>query len=516
VAPRLDRLSPLDLVSLWTDGTDWVQDVGLLAVLDGPRAEGGRGGIEDVRAVVATRLDRVPRLRQVLRTPRRGLGRPLWVDAPAFDLDDHVRVAPDAVSDEAGLLAAVEALRERPLDRSRPLWELWLLPGLPDGRVGLYLRAHHALVDAAAGVAIVGALLDPAQAPSSTRPPTREGGSAAGASNGPGRPAPESAAGMPSGGRTAEPRVPASASAAGMRTAPPWIPAPEPTAGQLLADQLLGCGEAVGRAVAAVRRWSRRPRRRVVGGGPDPRRPQSMSAAVLAMIRHPAPRTSLIRRVGPGRTVALVRDRLDRVKAIAHAHDATVNDVLLAAITGGLRGLSLARGEPVDGVVLRALVPVSMHHEPGLPRGNVLGQITAPLPVGVADPAVVLRHIAAATAEQKARVGPRRMPVLRSRALQRVFLAFMAHQRMTTLTVADVPGPRVRLSLGGMPVLEMFPLVPLIGNMALGVGALSYAGTFAIAAVADRAVCPDVDVFAEALRRTLDALAVQERADQTG
>ena len=276
----------------------------------------------------------------------------------------------------------------------------------------------------------------------------------------------------------------------GGATTPPWTAAPEPTNAQLFADNLRRFRDAVGRGLPRRSRHGR----------------QSMSAAVLAMIRHPAPRTSLIRRVGPGRTVALVRDRLDRVRAIAHAHGATVNDVLLAAITGGLRGLLLARGEPVDGVVLRALVPVSMHHEPGLPRGNVLGQITAPLPVGVADPAVVLRQIAAATAEQKARVGPRRMPVLRSRALQRVFLAFMAHQRMTTLTVADIPGPRVRLSLGGMPVLEMFPLVPLIGNMALGVGALSYAGTFAIAAVADRAACPDVDVFAEALRRALDAL----------
>jgi hypothetical protein len=123
----------------------------------------------------------------------------------------------------------------------------------------------------------------------------------------------------------------------------------------------------------------------------------------------------------------------------------------------------------------------------------------------------VLRVIAAATAAEKARVGPRRMPVVRSRTLQRVFLGFMARQRMTTLTVADLPGPRERLAAAGAPVVEMFPLVPLIGNMPLGVGALSYAGTFAVGVVADPAACPDVDVFADALRAGLDTLAASAR-----
>ncbi len=428
-----DRLNPLDLDSLWTDDTDWVQDVAALALLERPV------DVDDVRAAVAAQLDRVPRLRRVLRVPRRGLGRPLWVDAPRFRIADHVRMGPSA-SDEAGLLAAVESLRRRPFNRSRPLWEMWLIPGLPDGRMGLYMRMHHALVDGVAGVATLAALLTPAGAA-----PTR-----------------------------------------------PWTAAPEPTNAQLLADNLRRVPDAIRRG---LRRRPHRGHR------------QSMAAAVLDMARHPAPQTSLNRRVGPDRTVALVRHRLDAVRAVAHRHGATVNDVLLAAITGGLRALLLARGERVDGVVLRALVPVSLHREPGLPEGNVLGQIAVPLPVGQTAPVDVLRQIAAATATQKARVGPRHMPVLRSRALQRFFLGFMASQRMTTLTVADLPGPRERLDVVGAPVVEVFPLVPLIGNMTIGVGALSYAGSFAVAAVADPTACPDLHVFADALRATLDALA---------
>jgi len=426
-----DRLNPLDLTSLWTDDTDWVQDVAALAVLDGPV------GVEDVREAVAARLDRAPRLRQVLRVPRRGLGRPLWVDAPDFRIADHVRVAPSA-ADEAGLLAVVESLRSRPFDLARPLWQMWLVPGPPDGRTGLYTRVHHALVDGTAGVAMLAALLPPGGGP--TRP---------------------------------------------------WTAAPAPTNAQLFADNLRRCRDAVGRALR------RRPHRG---------RHQSMTAAVLEMARHPAARTSLNRRVGPDRAVALVRCRLDRIREAAHRNGATVNDLLLAAITGGLRALLLARGERVEGLVLRALVPVSMHHEPGVPAGNVLGQIPAPLPVGEVSPAAALRLITAATATEKARVGPRRMPVLRSRALQRVFVGFMARQRMTTLTVADIPGPRERLGVAGASVVELFPLVPLIGNMTIGVGALSYAGSFAVAVVADPVACPDIDVFADALRATLDSL----------
>ena len=139
----VDRLTDEDQRMLWPDEI-WPQEIGALAVLDGGLAvldgglagPGGRVRVEAVREVIAARLRLVPQFRQLLYVPRPGLGRPLWVDAPAFDLADHVRVVPvPAPGDEAALLRAAEQLRRVRLDRSRPLWQMWLLPGLPEGRV---------------------------------------------------------------------------------------------------------------------------------------------------------------------------------------------------------------------------------------------------------------------------------------------------------------------------------------------------------------------------------------------
>ncbi len=147
---------------LWPDRL-CPQDIGALAVLDGSSLleQNGRFRIETVRQAIEARLHLVPRLRQLLYEPRRGLGRPLWVDAPAFDVADHVHAAPlPASCDEVALLGATEQLRRRRLDRSRPLWEMWFLPGLPDRRVGLFVRMHHAIADGIAGVATTGTFLD--------------------------------------------------------------------------------------------------------------------------------------------------------------------------------------------------------------------------------------------------------------------------------------------------------------------------------------------------------------------
>jgi len=197
---RLDRLTAQDLIMLWPDELGWSQDIGALAILDGTRLldRDGCVRVQAIRRQLEPRLHLVPRFRQLLYRPRQGLGWPLWVDAPAFDLADHIRVHPLAApGDEAQLLQAYAQLSRRRLDPSRPLWEAWLLPGLPAQQVGLLLRAHHTLVDGVAGVAAFGALLDPpADAPTPV--------------------------------------------------APPWTPAPLPTAGELLRDnlrrRLLGLG----------------------------------------------------------------------------------------------------------------------------------------------------------------------------------------------------------------------------------------------------------------------------------
>jgi diacylglycerol O-acyltransferase / wax synthase len=190
--PTIERLAAADLMSVWPEDKGWPQAIGALAVLDGDRLldADGRVRIDALREHVGRRLHRVPRFRQLLWTPGFGLGWPLWVDAPSFDIADHVGVLPvPTPGDDAAVLRACETLRRCALPRSRPLWEMWFLPGLPDGRVGLLMRMHHAIADGIAGVATLGAFVD------------------------------------------AEPTPPET-------TAPPWTPAPTPTWRDLLVDNL--------------------------------------------------------------------------------------------------------------------------------------------------------------------------------------------------------------------------------------------------------------------------------------
>src|SRR5215467_5108577 len=171
----LDRLTASDLFLLMWDDYGWSSDIGGLAVLDGAGLldRGGRVRVDAVREQFEPRLHLIPRFRQLLYRPRLGLGWPLWVDAPSFDLADHIRVHPVAApGGQAKLLAACQELAARRLDPARPLWELWLLPGLPDRRVGAYLRLHHAISDGTAALAAFAALLDQSgRAPILAAPP---------------------------------------------------------------------------------------------------------------------------------------------------------------------------------------------------------------------------------------------------------------------------------------------------------------------------------------------------------
>ncbi|HET9255210.1 MAG TPA: wax ester/triacylglycerol synthase family O-acyltransferase [Pseudonocardiaceae bacterium] len=448
----MDRLSAQDLSMVWPEDFGWPQDIGALGILDGSGLlePDGRFPIQVVREQICRRLHLLPRFRQLLYTPRWwGLGWPLWVDAPAFDIADHVAVLPVGVpAGEAQLLVACEELRRRRLDRSRPLWQMWFLPGLADARVGLFMKLHHAIADGVAGVAAFGALLDlSADAPA---------------------PSP-----------------------------PAWAPARFPTAGELFGDNLRRKIHGGRRTLAALghpRATAQQVRR-------------AWPAVRETFAEGRAPRTSLNQPIGPGRTLALVRSSLDQVKGIAHAHHATVNDVLSAAVAGGLRTLLASRGERVDGLVLRAFVPVSLHREqPGQARGNLDGAMIVPLPIGEADPVHRLGLIAAETAERKKKNRPPSGTLFPNAAIQRAFLRHADRQRFMNVYIANVPGPPVPLYLAGAPLAEVFPVVPLMGNIPLGIGALSYAGQFNITVVADRDGCPDAEIFTAALRTSLDNL----------
>ncbi len=301
----LERLSASDLFMLMWDDYGWPNEIGALAILDGTNLldRDGRVRIEEVRQRLAPRLHHVRRFRQLLYRPRLGLGWPLWVDAPSFDVADHIRVQKlSAPGDQARLLQACQELARRRLDPARPLWELWLLPGLPERRVGAFLKVHHVVADGAAGVAAFGALLD----------------------------------------LTTDAPTPA---------APPWTPSPIPTASELLRDNVRRRWQDLGRA------WSG-----LVHLGRTMRRAQrALPAWREVLTEEPAPRTSVNRPAGADRRLAIIRGRLDLIKQTAHVHHVKLNDVVLAAVAGGLRQLLASRGEDIQGLVLRAMVPISLH-----------------------------------------------------------------------------------------------------------------------------------------------------------
>jgi WS/DGAT/MGAT family acyltransferase len=224
-----------------------------------------------------------------------------------------------------------------------------------------------------------------------------------------------------------------------------------------------------------------------------------------------APTISLNRPIGWHRRFALIRSDLGDAKRVAHQHDAKVNDVLMTVLAAGLRAVLIGRGERVDGVVLRAAVPVSLHDRHAAARGNRDGMMAVPLPVGEPDDVRRLEQIAAETAVRKQK---RYLPggaLFRSSFIQRALLRGMARQRFMNTYAANVPGPPAPLFFAGGRVLDMFPIVPLEGNISIGVGALSYAGQFNITVVADRDLVPDLEVFVAGARCAIDALTSSPR-----
>jgi diacylglycerol O-acyltransferase len=449
----LERLTASDLFLLLWEDYGWSTDIGGLAILDGTSLvdDEGRVRIDAVRRHLEPRMQLVPRFRQLLYRPRPGLGWPVWVDAASFDVADHIRVHELASSPDPDqlLLETCARLARRPFDPARPLWELWLMPGLPDRRVGAFLKLHHVIADGPAAMAAFGALLDP-----TANVPDQE--------------------------------------------VPPWTHTPPPSAGDLLHDNLRRRGQELGRG------WS---------GLVHPGRTLRLARRALPAWREvltekPAPQTSLNRPVGPDRRLAVVRGRLDPVKRVAHAHQAKVNDVVLAAVAGGLRQLLSGRGEDVDDLAQRAMVTIS-HHEarPGEAQGNTPGWMMVPLPLGEPDPVRRLELIAAETAARKGKARPEAgTGIFRFVAGQRIWYRLFPKQRSVNLVVSNVPGPPVPLYLAGAPLLEVFPLLPPMGNLTLVVAAVSYAGQLNLTASVDRDSCPDVDVFSRGMHQALAEL----------
>jgi WS/DGAT/MGAT family acyltransferase len=377
------------------------------------------------------------------------------VDAPTFDLTHHVReLRLEPPAGEAELLAAVEAILRQRLDPGRPLWEMWLLPGLPDRRVGLFVRMHHAIADGMAAMATLASLLETAP----DLPPV---------------------------------------------TAPVWAPAPCPPARALLADNLARRLRPLGRGLAALAR----PRATLRGIH------AAWPAIREVVAEEPATRTSLDRPVGPGRRLALIRTSLAEVKKVGRAHDATVNDILLAATAAGLRALLQRRDEPVEATTFRIYVPMSLRrHLHGPQHGNLIAQMAVPLDLGEADPVRRLTEVAAETRERKARLRTSMSNLVIGGAVgRRLMLPLFMRQRVNA-TSASIPGPKEPLYLAGARILEVFPLLPIVANEPLAVGALSYAGALTMGITADRDGLPDLDILVGGMRKELEALGVPTSA----
>jgi diacylglycerol O-acyltransferase / wax synthase len=412
---------------------------------------------------IESRLHLVPRYRQRLAFVPLGQGRPVWVDDPHFKVRYHVRhTALPRPGGDAELKRLAGRVFSQALDRSRPLWELWLVEGLSGDQFAVLSKTHHALVDGVSGVDIATVLFDTSPEPLPVAPPEHG-----------------------------------------------WVARPLPSPAQLLADALLERATVPGEVVRGVRATFRGPRTVVTRLG---RALGSVSSLAWTGLQA-APPSPLNVRIGPHRRFTWVAADLGRFKAIKNSLGGTVNDVVLAAVAGALGSYMRAHGEPTD-VELRAMVPVSIRAdvERGA-LGNRVAAMWASLPVGVTDPVARLHRVSeemlgvkqsgqAVGAEILTRLSGFAPPTIMSQAAR-----LQARQRLFNLVVTNVPGPQFPLYLLGRELQAIYPMVPLAENTALGIAILSYNGQLNFGLVADYDALADVEVLADELRASIEELA---------
>jgi WS/DGAT/MGAT family acyltransferase len=453
-----DRLSPLDASFLHFEDAGAHMHVGSVALFEGRAPDPGR-----LIAHIESRLHLVPRYRQKLAFPPLAQARPVWIDDPHFNPGYHVRhtalPAPAGEEDLRRLAGRVFAQR---LDRSKPLWEIWLVDRVGEDRFALISKTHHCLVDGVSGVDIATVVFDlEADPPPPPEPP------------------------------------------------PVWHPRPEPSAASLVADALAERVTApadAARAAAAV--------------ATDPRSSAGLAARALggmgSFLRAAAsaPPSPLNVPIGPHRRFAFHEASLDHVKAIKSGLGGTVNDVVLAAVAGGLRRWMLAEGHEVGGPELKAMVPMSTRAD--AERGALGNRVTtlyAPLPVGVAgvrDRFRIVHEAMAGLKESGQAVGADVLTRLTGFAPPTVLAQaarLQGRQRLFNLTVTNVPGPQFALYLLGQRLAAVYPQVPLARNTALGIAIMSYDGKLFFGLLSDYDALPDVELVADCLGQEIEALA---------
>lgn len=433
---HLDRLSSVDASFLHQeDGRDSHMHIGGIGIFEGPAPTE-----EDLLTHVGSRLKLVPRFRQKLISAPLGSGRPLWTDDPRFSLSYHVRrTALPRPGNEQQLMRLISRVHSQRLDRTKPLWEMWIVEGLADDRWAVLTKTHHALVDGVGGVDIMTALLD-------LSPESREVG-------------PDD-----------------------------WRPSREPTFVDL-----------VGRGVAGVVRNAQEVGGQLFGRALSPRRTagevveRALGLAEMArMTLAPAPPTPLNRTPGPHRDFAVVRQQVADFKTVKDALGGTLNDVVLAVVSGALRRFLHDMGCPVDTMRLRACVPMSIRTEDqsgGL--GNRIVIMVAELPIDIADPAARLREVSqhmdglkssrqAVAAQTMVQMEQWMPPNVLAQASR---LGFSS--RLYNLLVTNVPGPQFPVFLLGRRMTDVFPIAFLAPEHTLAIAILSYDGTLNLGVLAD-------------------------------
>src|SRR4051794_31650102 len=461
---RKDRLTPVDAAFLLQEHESSHMHVGAVMLFEGPPP-----AYTDFLEGLEERMHLVPRYRQKLAEPRFEMGRPFWVDDPRFNLEYHVRhtALPKPGSLEQLRQLAGRIFSQR-LDRSKPMWELWLVQGLGDNQFALISKTHHAMGDGVGGPDIASVLFDLTPVPREVEPPEE-----------------------------------------------PWTPGPEPSQPELIAEGVKGLVRTpfklAGRAVAALQH-----------PGPAVRQARE-SVEALGEVAwaglNPAPESPLNVPIGPHRRLLWVDARLADFKEIKDALGGTVNDVVLTVVTGALRSFLRSRGVRTEGLALRALVPVSIRAEDERGElGNRIAAMRGPLPVyadDIVETLAIVRAEMGELKESKQALGAEVIAGLQDFApptllAQASRLNFST--RLFNLIVTNVPGPQFPLYLLGRELEELLPVAFLPQNHALAIAIMSYNGTVDFGLLPDYDAMPALSFVRDALRESLDELLDAARA----
>jgi diacylglycerol O-acyltransferase len=459
MAPRhLDRLTATDASFLHQEGPESHMHIGALVLAEGPAP-----AYEDFLNLIRSRLHLVPRYRQRLHFPPAATGRPLWADDTDFNIEYHVRhTALPVPGSQEQLQNLCARIFSQQLDRSKPLWELWLVEGLDDGRFGLLTKAHHAMIDGIAGVDLGTVMFDLGPEPTKIDD-----------------------------------------------TLEPWQPNPEPSPVDLLSagvkSFVKGGAEITAQALGALSK----PERAIE----DARIAAEGVGEIVWATLNPAPPTPLNVEIGPHRRFVGVESSLQDFKAVKNVFGGTVNDVVLAVVAGALRAWLQSRGVRTEGLELRALVPVSVRTEEQRgSAGNRLAAMRGPLPVYVDDPVERLAVVRAAMddlKESKQAVGAEVLAGVQNFAPPTVLaqasrLNFST--RLFNMLVTNIPGPQFPLYVQGREMTTVFPIAFLPSDHALAIAIMSYNGQMNFGLIGDYDAMPDLETVADSIAASLAEL----------